>query len=63
MVLASLQDAPAHSIQEYARDSNNIVIDYSLPLYLVPVSLIVTSFCLIGHEILHIAAMVPACRL
>lgn len=60
MILVSLQDAPAHSIKEYAKDSNKIVVDYTLPLYLVPVSLIVTCFCLIGHEMLHIAAMVPA---
>lgn len=44
--------------REYAKDFNKIIMDYTCPLYLVPVSLTVTCFCLIDHE--QVAGEIPA---
>ena len=52
-------DAAAHSVNEYSKDSSNIVTDYALPLYFVSVSLTMTCFCLIGRELLQVAK-IPA---
>lgn len=60
MILVSREDATTHSIRAYSKDSNKIVVDYTLPLYLVPVSLIITFFCLIDREPLQVAAKIPA---
>ena len=60
MILVSQEDAITHSIREYWKNSNKIVIVYTLPSYLVPASLIITCFCLIGHKVLKVAAKIPA---
>lgn len=38
------KDATAHSVREYSKDSYKIVMDYTLLLYLVSVSLIMTYY-------------------
>lgn len=47
------------SVREYSNDSNETVMDYILPLYLVSVSPIITCFCLIDHGLLQVAK-IPA---
>lgn len=44
--------------REYGKDSDKITMDRVCPLYLVPVSLIITCFCLINCE--HVAGKIPA---